>query len=120
MWSFGPDLYHYAVRYNKLVIHFQNSISSKTNATTKLCKEDKTLTTSKQLRIDVMLLSRPLLVVLDTGLTGFIFSDLLTEELSPNSRAIIGKVMIGMMMNLQYYLQFLLSMFNFRPLMVRV
>jgi len=79
---FGPDLHHYAVRCSRLVMHFIPQLPLSTT-TTKLYKEYTSPTTrSNKLIIDVMALNRPLLVVLDTGLTGCIFSDSLTDELS--------------------------------------
>jgi len=78
---FGPDLYHYAVRCSQLVMHFSPSLPPLTSAD-KLCKEKKGEAQSKKLSINAMSLNRPLLVVLDTGLTGCIFSDSIINELS--------------------------------------
>ena len=54
---FGPNLYHYAIRCTSLVLQVQD------NETTKI------------LPVDLTKLHRPVVVVIDTGLTGCILSD---------------------------------------------
>ena len=67
--SYGPDLYHYAVECQALTLRFKTTTQSSPR------KGFKTL------RISSDTLKRPIYVVLDTGLTGCIISDSLTEEL---------------------------------------
>ena len=71
---FGPNLHHYAVSCSELVLYFNYSSPSSI-----LCKDKSKL--SNKLVIPQIKLDRKLIVVLDTGLTGCIFSDSLTNEL---------------------------------------
>lgn len=63
--EFGPDLYHYAVSCDELVLNFRNAVTGDVST----------------LVIPTSSLTRPVVVVLDTGLTGCIFSDSLNNEL---------------------------------------
>jgi hypothetical protein len=63
--EYGPDLYHYAVNCDELVLNFRNAVTGDVSS----------------LSIPTSSLDRPVVVVLDTGLTGCIFSDSLTNEL---------------------------------------
>jgi hypothetical protein len=74
----GPNLHHYAVLCSELVLFFNGNGSS----TTPPAAATTTTGMENTLRIPSTFLDRPLIVVLDTGLTGCIFSDSLTDELA--------------------------------------
>lgn len=63
--GYGPDLHHYAVNCDELVLNFRNAMTGDVSI----------------LSIPTSSLNRPVVAVLDTGLTGCIFSDSLTNEL---------------------------------------
>ena len=68
---YGPDLYHYAVECKSLTIRWNDG-------------RNETVLASN--------LKRPVWLVLDTGLTGCIFSDSLLEELQQLTSLCIGVV----------------------------
>jgi hypothetical protein len=63
--GYGPDLFHYAVNCDELVLNFRDAVTGDVST----------------LSIPTSSLNRPVVAVLDTGLTGCIFSDSLTNEL---------------------------------------
>lgn len=83
---YGPDLHHYGVVCRKITCQFDDRMP-RDDSDSDINNNDNRRRRSGQLKtvsFDATSLSRPLLAVFDTGLSGCIFSDTLLEELKHN------------------------------------
>jgi hypothetical protein len=80
---YGPDLYHYAVLVERLEFRVHDDDTHETSKTwTTLSTTTSNQNTNNELQQQQLKLSRPVVAVLDTGLTGCILSSSLADELA--------------------------------------